>query len=352
MNQKTAIICSAFLAMRITATADTFVLKDGSKLEGKIVSEKADSYVLEVQVTKSIKDERVVAKADVVSVERTKPDLIAFESIAPLSTIPDMLTPADYNERIARLKEFTNEHLSSEKFAEANAMVSKHKRELALVEAGGIKVNGQMLSATEYQADAVDVDASVAERRVLSLLKGARFLEALRAFSAFDSEFPNTKQRKELFPLILPSIRQYIASAEQDLASYSKRVSEQQAGLTVMQAEERRKTEAAIRAENASFETRLKREKEAKVGWISPNPMFKPSLDEALNFGRQELKRLSDIPVLPPPDAGKAYRDAMQSIRNSEDKTAITAAIATAKAAMVTPKYLSNLEAAAANVGK
>ena len=50
-----------------SAFADTFVLKDGTTIEGTVIRQDDDAnYVIEVQVTSTIKDERVIPKADVV----------------------------------------------------------------------------------------------------------------------------------------------------------------------------------------------------------------------------------------------------------------------------------------------
>ncbi len=349
MNIKAAFTSSAFFAACFTAWADTFTLKDGSTLEATILREQGDAYILQVQVTKSIKDERVVPKADVVKIERAKLDLIAFEAIAPLAKIPDMLTKEEYEARIEQVVKFTQDHLSSEKYAEARAILANHKKELAQIEAGGIKVSGKVISSEEHRANALDIDASVAERRIRTMLKEEKYIDALRAFSDFDLEFRNTTQYQKLLPLITPYMKQYVANAEQQLASYAKRTSERESGLSVMQLEDRRKTEASIREESAAFEARLKREKDAKIGWVSTHSYYKPSLDEAVRLGKQEINRLSNIPTLQPPDAGKAYRDAMQSIATSADKAAIATALTTAKTAMVSQKYLATLEAAAAN---
>ena len=63
------------------AFADTIVMKDGTKYEGEVLSEDAESYTMAIQVTPSIKDERRLLKADVESVKRSSPDDEAFEEI-------------------------------------------------------------------------------------------------------------------------------------------------------------------------------------------------------------------------------------------------------------------------------
>lgn len=349
MNFKSAACCSVFCALQFAAHADTFILKDGSTLEGTIIREQNGAYVLEVQVTKTIKDERVVPKEDVVKIQRAKPDLVAFEALAPLATIPDMLTREEYAERIAIMEKFIKDHRSSEKFREARAILAKHKAELAQIEAGGIKIDGKIISPAEYQANALDIDASVAESRIRALLDNRNYLQALRAFSAFDAEFRNTSQHARLLPLILPTMKQYIAQVEQELAGYDKRVADRKTGLDRMQFDDRRNTEAAIQEENAALEARLKSEKDAKLGWVSTHLYFKPSMDETLAYGKREISRLSSITSLPQTDAGKVYRETLQNIQKAQSAAEISAALSAAKTAMVPQKYMTTLEAAAAS---
>jgi len=181
------------------------------------------------------------------------------------------------------------------------------------------------------------------------MLKDGRYLEALRAFTEFEREFRNTKSRTVLLPVIIQTINGYLAQTAQSLAGYDARVKEREVGLQRMQLDDRRQTQAALAEEAAEFEKRLKAEKEAKVGWVSTHPSYKPSLDETMTFGKQELTRLTAAAAPPAVDAGTAFRDALRKIQNTTDAAAKNAALSEAKAAMVSEKYLAILQAAAAS---
>lgn len=72
MKQKPAFGALCLLAVALPCAADTFLLKDGITLNGAVVSEAGDFYLVEFQVTKSIKDDRKIAKADVVKITAAK----------------------------------------------------------------------------------------------------------------------------------------------------------------------------------------------------------------------------------------------------------------------------------------
>lgn len=342
------VVCSLVL----TVHAEIFTLKDGTSLEGTILRQDDTSYVLEVQVARSIKDERIIAKEDVVKVQRTRPDVIAFRSIDELANIPDMLSEEQYAQRIRTVEKFLQDHRGSDKSADARAILASHKAELEQIAAGGIKVDGMIVSPADYRANALDIDAAVAATQIRALLGGGFYLGALRKFSAFDADFRNTKDHSALVPLIMQAIRNYTSDIELELAGYEKRMTKRLAELDRMQIDERRITEAALKEQNAEFEARFKSEKEARIGWVSTDPNFKPSLEESLSFSKQETSRLSKLSSMPQPDAGKAYREALQKIRNAGTSAEISAALSEARSASVPPKYFTTLETTAASATK
>jgi hypothetical protein len=130
------------------------------------------------------------------------------------------------------------------------------------------------------------------------------------------------------------------------LASYDARVKERNVGLERMPMADRRLTENAIREETAELEARFKKEKAAKIGWVTTHPFFKPSLEETMTFAKQELVRLSAVKNEPAVDGGKAFHDAMVLIQGKGEAADIAVEISAAKTAMVPERYLSKLEAA------
>ncbi len=342
--------CYSFCLMAVlslSANADTFLLKDGSHVEGVIVRENDTSYVIEVQVTKSIKDDRVISKENIVKVEAEKKDLTAFEWISNFIPTPDALTADEYATRIAAVEKFLKDYADSPKTNQASAILSVLKNEANEILAGGIKSNGKLITAAEYRANALDIDAGIQEARIRALLKNGWYVEALRGFLKFERDFGNTKSRATLLPLIIYTINGHLAQTAQALAGCDALVKEREIGLKRMQPDDRRQTLAALAEEAAEHEKRLKAEKEGKIGWVSTNPSYKPSLDETMTFGKQEITRLTATATPPAVDAGTAFREALRKIQNSTDAATKTAAVSEAKTAMVSDRYLAILEAAA-----
>ena len=90
-----------------TVLKGEFTLKDKTVLKGEVIRIQGDSYVIEYQVTPSIKDLKTVPKADIVKIVTDKPDAKAYELIAKLTPTPDFLTAEEYHQRLAAVQAAT-----------------------------------------------------------------------------------------------------------------------------------------------------------------------------------------------------------------------------------------------------
>ena len=342
-NSALAAFCLSTIAL--PCQADTFTLKDGTTLEASVISEAGDTYVLEVQVTKSIRDERRVAKADVVKRVADQPDLKAFEPIAKLVPTPDLLSVDDYPLQIAAVEKFLKDHRASSKTKDARAILETLKAEANQVDAGGVKFNGKMLSPLDYKANAYDLDARVEEAKIRRLVENNQFLPALRAFADFDRDYRATLAYGTLAPLIRQVIQSEVADAKQALLTYEDRTKARLVGLQQMTPEDRKVTETAIQEESAQLDARLKAEKAAKQNWVTTSPFNKASLEAAVTFGELELARLAAVKTVLGVDGGKAYRDLYNLVYNGGSVAAISVAVTAAKTALIPPRYLAPLEA-------
>lgn len=354
MKRKTAFAALCLLGSPLLSSADTFKLKDGTSLEGRIVSDSGDAYVLEIFVTKSIKDEVKIPKADIARITRQEPDVKDFEGIAGLLPSADMLTAADYAQNIAAVQKFLKDHPTSSKSKSAKAILETLKSEAAQVAAGSIQINGKMISPAEYRANAYDLDARVQEAKIRKLVNDSNFLPALRLFSEFDRDYRNTLSYGALVGLMKQVIQAHVDEARQSLLTLDARTKARDLGVQQMGFQSRRDTEAAIKGEAAELDALYKAEKEAKLDWPTTSPFHKASLEDTVKFGEAELVRLSTVKTILGVDGGKAYRELWNAIQNRANAATvnvtaatINAAIANAKAAAIPPRYLTPLEDAA-----
>ncbi len=341
-----ALLC--LLAIAMPVTADTLVLRDGSQVDGVILHEDATSYTLEVQITKSIKDERTVAKKLVATIVRSDPSQSAFAALAQLTPVPDAQSRDEYTRRIHAVEKFLHDHPATSHVPQAQAILATLQVEASAIAAGAIKLNGLIVNPADYQANQYDLDSLVEMGRVRQLVGKAEVVQALRAFNRMGEDFRNTAAYLELIPQMQQVITSYMNEVGQSLATLDARTKERAQGLERMSATDRRSTELAIRQETAAVEGLFKTETAAKSPWVTIHPFFKPSLDATMVFAKQELARLSAIRSAPVVDAGKSFRDALTVARSHADPAQMPPAIDAATKAMVAPRYLAILQSTAA----
>ena len=351
MKRKPAFLL-CLLAAALPCRADTFTLKDGSTVEGTVISDVGDTYFIEVQVTKSIKDERKIPKADVAKVVREEPDAKAFQAISKMVPTPDFLTADEYAVNIAAVEKFIKANPTSGNLSKAKAMLATLKSESEQVTAGGVKINGKMVSTAEYQANAYDLDSRVQEARIRNLVNDNEFLPALRLFVNFDRDYRNTLAYGALITMMKQVIQHQVDEAKETLLTFDARTKERAVGLQRMALEDRKITEEAIKSEAAEIEARYKAEKDAKQPWPTTSPFHKASLEDTVKFGQAELIRLGAVKTILGLDGGRTYREVWSALQSGANAATVANAIAGAKAAAVPPRYLAPLEAKAKAASK
>jgi hypothetical protein len=344
MKSIRAIPFASLLIFASAATADIFILKDGTELEGTVLSEEGDNYLLEIQVTKSIKDERLVAKTDVERIVRVKEDEVALAKLTELVPVPDLQPTAEYDKRIAAVDAFLKQFPKSARLNEAKSLHKQLVEERDVVAAGGMKMNGLMVQSADYQANAFELDARVLEGRIRDHAARSEWLGALRAFAALDAEFRTTVPYREVLPVVGPMLRMAQSEVVGSLTTLDSRLKQREAGLTRMSVDDRARTEAAIKEEAVAIEARYQAEKKAGVAWVTPSLFHKASLEDCKRRVETDLKRLTETP--PEGDGGKVFRDAWAAIQGAADAKAAQEALSQAKSANIPQRYISMLEAA------
>jgi hypothetical protein len=342
-----ALVLSAGLVC--PAVADVFRMKDGTTYEGKILREDADSYYVEVQVTKSIKDERTLKKADVDKVEREQADEKAFQSIKGLAPAPDLLSLAEYDARLEKIYQFIEANKTSPLAEDAKKMAGQLEEERDAVQAGGVKLGGHLISGEERNANKFDIDARVIETKIRALAKGSQWTQALREFEALEKDYQSSASFKEVLPVVREVVGRYQAQATENAASFDARMKERAIGLERMDASSRAASTAAIAEQTAVAKQNFEAEKKANQKWVTPNPELKESLAEAARYAEQESKRLASLDLSAIPDGGKAWRDAWAGLTKG-DAAAASTLLSNVRTAKLPDRYIAELEAIAAKL--
>ncbi|MEI6675855.1 MAG: PTPDL family protein [Verrucomicrobiota bacterium] len=330
--------------------ADIFTLKDGKVLEGKIVREQGDSYVIEYQlnrVNKGIKDFKIVPKKEVVKIVTDKPDDQAFAVIAKLLPTPDLLTEDDYQQRCQAVKSFISKFPNSDRLKDAQGILKKLTDESAAIAAGGRKLQGMMILGPDYRANAFDLDARVFEAKIRDAANKAQTLVLLRDFVEFDRDYQSSASFREVLPLVIKSLQAFHTQLTNELATFDERMDKQAAEAEALAQRDGGSSRRALAEQSAELEVRYKKEKKAEQSWVTPHSSHRQSLEDDNSFAESELQRLTQLRSrpAPTPDGGKVFRNTWKILHGDSAAETVEKAISEAEAAGLPERYVKLLQA-------
>ena len=342
MKPAVALLFPALIAL---CSADTIRLRNGTDLEGVIVSEESDHYVALVQVTKSIRDQRKIPKADVIEIVGVKKDEVAFEAIAKLTPTPDLLGYEEYERRIEDTEEFISAHSSSKLTRDAVKILAELEEEAKVVKAGGVKFDGKMIPAEEHAKKAFGLDAQIAASTVTTAGDAGNRTAALRAWSEFEQEFPTSRAFIDTKPYVIKLMKSQLAAIDSELATFDKRMKERADGIERIPTKDRARTEKMIQEKSDDYLRIIEAEKKAQIRWLSLDPYHKAPMTQMKSLLEREIKRLEGLSTSSLPDGDHAWEEAWTVLQGSPTTEEAKAAITKARAARLPKEYLDRLEA-------
>jgi|GEM_PF-981340 len=328
----------------LVANAETFVLKDGKRLEGRIVEETATDYLVEIQVTPTIKDQRRVSKQDVSSVLRPDPATGAFDEIQKATPVPDNSSVEQYDALLdTKILPFLKNFPKSPKAKEVAQLREEVTLERNLVASGGIKLNGSTYSAADREANAFDIDAWLTASDIRAKAQRGEFTGALRAFETFERDFSSSTHYRETAQLTERILGSYREGIQQDLVELDSRVAARALGLTRIPVEEQRRSQYLIDEENKSYLALVEREKAGKTQWPSLNPYHPEPMRATLATIAANLTRLKATDLDEIIDGGMAFRSAWRNASQPTEEEEFKTVLANLRAAKVPERYIERV---------
>ena len=111
------LICLA--ALSASAFADTVILANGEKIEGKVTAETDTEITIAAKVSAGITDERVIKKSEIATITKDAPDELAWQALKNLKPARNSLPLTSYDTAINPLKAFATEFPQSKYAADA-----------------------------------------------------------------------------------------------------------------------------------------------------------------------------------------------------------------------------------------
>jgi hypothetical protein len=276
--------------------ADEIKLKSGQTLNGRITYEAADIVKIEISISASIKETKILGRADIETIVKDAPDDVEFNKIQKLVPTASMVNVDAYRKMLetgpdAFLKNFPDsKHLP--KVKEIRATLAD---ELDKVERGFMKLEGDWLSPQDKVAYKELVESKIRLLRMESNVKGNNynnFIAAMREFEVIEENFSGSpafpkaiELAKQVVPALGRQLQSMAAAVDYQNAEYEKAM----AGSTP---ESRLQLTAAREREDRNYADSVAADKKAGIKWVQFNPRNKQSIEEALRLAATELGRI------------------------------------------------------------
>lgn len=331
--------------LQVAALADSILLRDGSKLEGSVVREDGDDYIMRVKVSSSIWEERRMPKSDVLAITKKRDDQVAWGKIKNITPTPDLLDIEEYDERISQLNEFIKEHPSSLYVRNANKMLSELKNEQEVVAAGGVKYGGKLVTTDQKIANAYALDAQMAAKEFKELAASGQTIPALREWEKLQDKYSASRAYAESVPTALNIMQTQLSRITKWLETYEDRMDEQEAKLKQLPTNDRASVMKAIEDELLNYQRKVEKERSEGIKWVSLNPNEEKELDKAESMLKQSIRKLEQLKSDKIGTGDEAWRKAYKAVTSGQtDLRNMRSVISEARNAKLPSEYLDKLE--------
>lgn len=287
---------SLLFALAAPAFGDIFTLKDGTKLDAVILEKTLEEYVLEVSVTKSIKERRTIKRDEVENIDRISEADLAFEGLEKLTPAPALLSLQGYDERIKLLKDFLAEHKLTTAGTQATKMLIELEEERARIDAGDLKMaDGKFVTAAERVSNVITVESQILGQEFDSLVASRSYTAAFRKFDELEKKFFGSQAHRDAVPAMAKLVSTYGKLISRELNGFDAREEVRIASIKKLSDSDYARAIAADEAHAAQFAKLWAAEEKAGERWLSIDSKSSDSMNSALTALEQEFTRLSEV---------------------------------------------------------
>lgn len=296
MNRPIPFLLTAvsLLTLAASAFADIVTLKSGEKVEGKITAETDAEITISAKVSAGITDERTIKKADIASMTKDEPDMIAWQPLKALKLGKNSLPVASYDAAINPLKAFAAEFPKSQFAAEAQKIADAYSAEKKRVEAGEAKLDDKWLSKEEAQKERYQINGLVAFNYMKD--QSTRdMVGALNTFDAIEKNFPGARAYPDAVDYVqkmLPALKAQVESRTKALAAQK---AEREKSLAALAGLPKTALQDEINRDKAATEAAVSASRKAGYKWDPLSPASEESLRSLASRATTEMQRLAGL---------------------------------------------------------
>lgn len=304
-----AAILPLLICLCAALRADTVTLKSGEKIEGKILSETEATVTMSVQITATIKDERVVKREDIAKVDKVQPDEGAWAALVNIIPGSESLERDEYDRVRTALGYFTATFPKSAHAALAQSRLDQFTAEQVRVSVGEVKLNGQWLPKERVQEERVQIAGRVLLHRMNRAVNAGQLTEAMAIFDQLEKSFSGSVSYPaavELGRRVLPSLS---AAVEQRQAGLKRQMEDEKQRLATSKGAEHAQLDTLIKTEHKRTEATLAASERAGLKWLPLQPANERSLTALVSRVNSETTRLNALRLEKMQESAKLAQD-------------------------------------------
>ena len=298
------------LGLCASLRADTVILKSGEKVEGKILSETDAEVTISVQVTATIKDDRVIKRDEIAKVEKVQPDEEAWALIANLAPGNESLERDEYDRVKAALNYFTGTFPKSAHAPLAQSRLDQFTSEHIRVNMGEVKLNGQWLGKEKVKEEQIQIGGRILLNRMKRATTAGQLTDAMVIFDQLEKGFGGSASFPDAVELARRVLATLFQVVEQRQAQYKRRIEDEKQRLKTAKGAELAQLDALIKKEQATTEATLAAIERTGVKWLPLQPVNARSLTALATRVTSETTRLNALPVEKMQESVKAAEEA------------------------------------------
>ncbi|MFT5632818.1 MAG: hypothetical protein ACI9SQ_000525 [Rubritalea sp.] len=307
------------------ASADLFMMKNGTEIKGSIISETSESYLLRAEVSNNVFAEKKILKSKVVRITKTDLSIAAYEKLSSILPTPDLMDPEDYELLVSsKVEPFLKKYLSSPHFKDTQNILSTLKKEYYLIKSGGLKLNGRLLTAEQVEADKYDIQASVALHDFILYAQKKQYRAALSTLERLEDGHPDSIQCRKSQKIALIIIPRYDEKLQKLYGNVDTLMEKRNRALDSMNPGDRNRTKRIFDYEDRRYQNllNLATANKKKTKWLPINKYFKEPIENNLKMIQNEIKRINIASQKPTMDVAKHYRETYSALEGGDYKLA------------------------------
>ena len=244
--------------------AESIELRDGTKVDGKILSVTADTVLMEVQTSPTIREEKSYPRSEVTKIQRASQDDVAYAEVAALTVPSTANNPAVYDAPLERVRAFMTNYAYSKHMSEARKLAAALESDRARVAAGEVKLDGVWVAANASPAERTELGGRV---QLAKMKESSDPIAALTSFEIIEKNHLTSSAFPESVKVARESLVKLRAGLVRARADLERRIRDQEQGLKLASEDRRLQIEQGIAQEKSAIQAQIERVKQSGSKW-------------------------------------------------------------------------------------